>query len=212
MWLKSSRFITLLSLGGLLLGIGAIADSVNASEDDLYSEFSDNYTVIDELNPIEVNESEIIIVNDDDLAASINDSSTASTKRVRRMVNPYFYRKKNVKTYTEWSPYKRVSDNLKTGSSGGSITTTKSVTFGVTVSGDIYGLGISQSGSISSSTGYTLKVGKNKRVYVGYRVKYKVEKGIREHYDVVTGKVRASNSYTVKVPQYGEYALINYKK
>lgn len=45
---------------------------------------------------------------------------------------------------------------------------------------------------------------------MGYRVYYKVETGINECYDVVTGKVIKLNSYTVKTPQYGEYKLINY--
>lgn len=56
----------------------------------------------------------------------------------------------------------------------------------------------------------TLNVGANKRVYMGYRVYYAVEKGTRELYDVVTGEVLRSYSYTVKVPQYGEYKLITY--
>lgn len=45
---------------------------------------------------------------------------------------------------------------------------------------------------------------------MGYRVYYKVETGINEYYDIVTGKVIRSDSYTVKTPQYGEYKLINY--
>lgn len=125
-------------------------------------------------------------------------------------VNDFRNRKKNVRTYNEWSPFKRVSDNIHTGNAGGSISSNKSVTFGCSVSGNINGLYISTNGSVSSSIGYTLNVGKNKRVYMGYRVYYKVEKGINEYYDIVTGKVIRSNSYTVKTPQYGEYKLINY--
>lgn len=45
---------------------------------------------------------------------------------------------------------------------------------------------------------------------MGYRVKYKVETGTREMYDMVTGKVVRSNKYTVKKTMYGEYALLNY--
>ena len=45
---------------------------------------------------------------------------------------------------------------------------------------------------------------------MGYRVYYKVETGINESYDVVTGKVIRLNSSTVKTSQYGEYKLINY--
>ncbi len=45
---------------------------------------------------------------------------------------------------------------------------------------------------------------------MGYRVKYAVEKWTREQYDLATGKVYSSNSYTRKVPQHGEYALTKY--
>lgn len=113
---------------------------------------------------------------------------------------------KDVKPFS----YRRVSDNLVTDSEGGSISASKSVTFGTEVSGDITGINISTSASITSEIGYTLNVGANKRVYMGYRVYYAVEKGTRELYDVVTGEVLRSNSYTVKVPQYGEYKLIIY--
>ncbi|WEA39551.1 hypothetical protein VO178_04170 [Lysinibacillus fusiformis] len=126
-------------------------------------------------------------------------------------VNDFRYRKVNVKTFNEWSGYKRASDNITTGKGGGSITATKSVTFGTDVSGAIDGLGISTSKSITSSIGYTLNADPNKTVYMGYRVYYKVETGTREYYDLVTGKVLKSNSYTVKVPQYGEFKLINAK-
>ncbi|MFG3435385.1 hypothetical protein [Lysinibacillus fusiformis] len=126
-------------------------------------------------------------------------------------VNDFRYRKVNVKTFNEWSGYKRASDNITTGEGGGSITATKSVTFGTDVSGAIDGLGISTSKSITSSIGYTLNADPNKTVYMGYRVYYKVETGTREYYDLVTGKVLKSNSYTVKVPQYGEFKLINAK-
>ncbi|KZN95405.1 hypothetical protein [Aeribacillus pallidus] len=126
-------------------------------------------------------------------------------------VNPYRNRKKNVRISYEWSPYKRVSDNLNTyGSSGGSLTSNRTVTFKTDVSGSIQGLGISTGASVSSSIGYTLNVPKNRTVYMGYRVYYKVERGTNETYDVVTGKVIRSNSYTVKTPLYGQYGLVNY--
>ncbi|MGC7930205.1 hypothetical protein ACP3VS_16415 [Lysinibacillus sp. VIII_CA] len=152
------------------------------------------------------------------------DSKTATAEEVVDLeevvnseeVTPYFvndfrYRKVNVKTYNEWSDYKRASDNITTGKGGGSITATKSVTFGTDVSGAIDGLGISTSKSITSSIGYTLNADPNKTVYMGYRVYYKVETGTREYYDLVTGKVLKSNSYTVKVPQHGEFKLITAK-
>ncbi len=45
---------------------------------------------------------------------------------------------------------------------------------------------------------------------MAYRVCYRVETGTNEYYDAITGKVYSSSSYTVKVPQYGEYGLVNY--
>ncbi|MED4135931.1 hypothetical protein P4668_26470 [Priestia megaterium] len=125
-------------------------------------------------------------------------------------VNDYRNVKKNVKKSTSWSSYKRVSDNISTGSKGGTINATKAVTFSPTVSGNISGLNISLGGSKSSSVGYTLNAGANKRVYMGYRVKYSVEKGENHRVDVVTGKTVSKSNYTVKKPMYGEYKLLNY--
>ena len=138
------------------------------------------------------------------------DHSVGDSTIKPRFVNDFRNRKRNVKRYDEWSPYKRVSDNIQTGRAGGKISSNRSVTFGVDITGNILGLGIATRTSISSQKGYTLNVGPNKRVYMGYRVKYKVETGINEVYDVVTGKVIRKNRYTVKTPQYGEYKLINY--
>ncbi len=150
-------------------------------------------------------EKEIIAIESAELKQLITEENISSI-----YVNHVRNRKTNVRTYNEWSSFKRVSDNIKTGKSGGSITANKKVSFGCSVSGSINGLSISTNISISSSTGYTLKVGKNKRVYMGYRVYYKVETGINEYYDAINGKVIKSNSYTIKTPQYGEYQLINY--
>lgn len=124
-------------------------------------------------------------------------------------VNDFRSRKKNV-TYSEsWSGYKRISDNLNTyNSSSGSITATKTASFGVTVSGSIQGLGISSAKTLTSTKSYTLNVPKNKIVYMGYKVRYKVENGTREYYDVTTGKVISSNKYTVKTPIFGEHKLV----
>ncbi|WP_129600361.1 hypothetical protein [Anaerophilus nitritogenes] len=152
-----------------------------------------------------VNERDVKIVSDDELLCE-----SAETDVELRFVNDFRNRKVNVSTYNEWSPFKRVSDNVVTGSEGGSISSTKTATFGTSVTGSISGLGISTNSSISSTIGYTLNVGKNKRVYMGYRVYYTVEKGTNEYYDIVTGKVIRSNKYIVKVPLYGEYKLINY--
>lgn len=126
----------------------------------------------------------------------------------KRMINPVRNRKKNVKTYETWSSYKRVSDNVKFGKKGGSISADRTVTFSVVVSGNISGLGISTSGSVSSKIGYTLNADPNTTSYLGYKVRYKVEEGINEFYDSTNGRVIASNKYTVKKPLYGQYALI----
>ncbi|PRR95134.1 hypothetical protein C6W20_18755 [Bacillus sp. NMCN6] len=119
--------------------------------------------------------------------------------------------KKNVKKSTGWSKYKRISDNIKTGKAGGSITANKTVTFGTTSSGDIRGLTFGFNVSKSSAKGYTLNVGPNKRVYMGYRVNYNIEKGENWLVDIVTGKVMDKTKYTHKKPRFGEYGLINYK-
>ena len=69
---------------------------------------------------------------------------------------------------------------------------------------------INVGGSISSTVGYTLNAGANKRVYMAYRVKYNVETGVNHRVDIVTGKTVSKSNYTVKKPMYGEYKLINY--
>lgn len=152
-----------------------------------------------------VNESDVEIVPDNELTGTTSPQSSTPD-----FVNDFRYRKVGVKISHGWSPYKRVSDNIITNSKGGSITATKSVTFGIVVSGNIYGLNISTSAKVCSKRDYTLNVGANKHVYLGYHVHYKIEKGTRELYDIVTGKVVSKNEYTVKTPQYGEYKLINY--
>lgn len=126
-------------------------------------------------------------------------------------INSYRTRKVNVTTTEEWSSYKRVSDNLNTwGSQGGSISSNKSYTFSAEVDGNISGLGITLGGSVSSQIGYTLNVGPNQAVYMGFRTKYKVERGTREVYDTITGRIQSSNKYTVKKPLYGTYKLLSY--
>ncbi|MGN7283280.1 hypothetical protein ACTHP2_19380 [Bacillus altitudinis] len=119
--------------------------------------------------------------------------------------------KKYVKKSTGWSKYKRISDNIKTGKAGGSITANKTVTFGTTSSGDVRGLTFGFNVSKSSAKGYTLNVGPNKRVYMGYRVNYNIEKGENWLIDIATGKVMSKKKYTHKKPRFGEYGLVNYK-
>lgn len=163
-----------------------------------------------ESNLLYVNESEIKVVADSALTG--NYSESIETEINPAFINDYRYRKTNVTTSYEWSPYKRVSDNIITDENGGSISANKSVTFGTEVTGSIDSLDISKNASITSEVGYTLNVGSNKRVYMGYRARYTVEKGTRECYDIVTGEVISSNSYTVKTPIFGEYKLINYSE
>jgi len=144
-------------------------------------------------------------VIEDNSCLSINyelyDSERHTPNTITRAVNRRWHR--------EWSQFDRVSNNILTGSNGGSITSTNSTTFNTQVSGSISGLGISTSTSVSSSLGYTLNVGPNRRVYMGFRVRYEVETGTREIVCMHTGRVLSSNSYTVRVPLYGEFALIN---
>ncbi|OLQ56973.1 hypothetical protein BHT94_04715 [Bacillus licheniformis] len=137
-------------------------------------------------------------------------SNSGDGEFTAQFVNDFRNVKMNVKTYKSWSSFKRVSDNIATGSKGGSITANKTVTFTTTVSGTISGLGISTAGSVASSKGYTLNVGANKRVYMAYRVRYNVEEGYNCRKDIVTGKCVSKKKYVVKKPMYGEYALKNY--
>lgn len=147
-----------------------------------------------ESTPPEIDEENIEVIS--------NDSS------VQPHLNDFRARKKDVTISYGWSNFKRVSDNLSTGSEGGTLIATKTVTFGTEISGSTVGLPSSGNASISSSIGYSLNVGPYQRVFMGYRVYYKIEKGTREFYDVVTGEILQTNKYTVKIPQYGEYALI----
>lgn len=159
-----------------------------------------------ETPPEYANQKGLEIVCDETLAGG--EFASSSEGMNPHMINEYRYRKKNVTYSYEWSSGKRVSDNLVTGADGGSISSTVTVTFGTIVSGNIANLGISTNTSISSSKNYTLNVGANKRVYMAYRVYYKVEHGTREYYDMITGEVISSNTYTIKTPQYGEYYLV----
>lgn len=153
----------------------------------------------------------------DNSDTNVIEQTTEDQITEEQITSPYFIndfrsRKKNVSYSESWSGYKRISDDLNTNnSSGGTLTATTTASFGVTVSGSIEGLGISTSTTLTSAKSYSLSVPKNKIVYMGYRVLYKVETGTREYYDLVTGKVISSNKYTVKTPIKGEYKLIDTK-
>lgn len=129
-------------------------------------------------------------------------------------IDPYFindfrFSKENVSFSESWSPYKRVSENITTGKAGGSISATKTESFTVQITGPVNGIDVSTGKTLSSSVGYTLNADPNKSVYMGFRVKYKVESGTHVTTDIATGKV-TKKAYTVKVPMFGDYKLINY--
>ena len=100
------------------------------------------------------------------------------------------YRKKNVETKEQWSNYKRVSDNASPGAGEyGELSCNREVTFNASVTGGNELAGVSASGSISSSIGYTLGFGPNRSVYMGYRVRNKIETGTWEKYNHITDRV-----------------------
>lgn len=119
------------------------------------------------------------------------------------------YYKENVVKYTEWSGFKRVSDNLNTYYTGstGQIYSDRQATFGTVLSGGYGSLGFSYNKSITSTIGYMLNVPKNSRVYLGYRVLYNVETGTRV--TKIGTAIRSRDKYTIKVPMYGEFKLLN---
>lgn len=157
-----------------------------------------------------VNEKDIVIVPYNALLGTKIDEDTNS--RTTRSINEYRYRKVNVKNSYEWSPYKRVSDNLVTKpGEKANVVVNRQVSFGVDVSGDISNLSFNLNRTVSNSRSYSLEVGPNRRVYLGYRAHYTIETGTKEMYDIVTGKVVKRSNYTVKTPDYGEYGLINYE-
>lgn len=115
-------------------------------------------------------------------------------------------RKTNVRTRYEWSSYHRVSDTIRTGPKGGSISTTKSLSFGGSIKGSVQGIDVSVNGTVSSSVGYTLHIGGNQRAHIGYRVLYLVEEGTRIVSDG-SGEL-SRNTYIARKPIRGEYALL----
>lgn len=133
----------------------------------------------------------------------------ASDEIQPRSINPVRYRKENVRVTEEWSSALRISDYITTGRAGGSITSTYSKTISGSVSGNIYGISVQFGGSVSASKGYTLQVGPNQRKCLGYRAKYRVERGTRVTYDAQSGKVLSRNSYVAKKTLYGNYFLMN---
>lgn len=121
--------------------------------------------------------------------------------------NGYQYVQKEVTdTYYEYSEYKKISEIVDTDSQGGTISSSYTNSFGASVTGNIKGLKINLKGENSNKVGYTLNVAPNSKAYLAYRVKYKVEKGVRKVY----GDTYSENKYTIKTPSPGseEYKLI----
>lgn len=200
--------VLLSTIGGSI----AQAEEVNSENNIEISEvISDNIPIIGTVKDEFGNTIEI--VNESDITLEENINNVVNVDNSTPEISPRYAlstRKKNVKTTKEWSGFKRVSDNISTGKKGGSISANRSVSFTAGVSGDVRGINVSASGTVSSSIGYTLNAGANQRVYLAYRALYSVERGTREVYRTASGKVQSSNSYTAKKPLYGEYKLIKY--
>ncbi|MDU0894811.1 MAG: hypothetical protein E7A85_06005 [Anaerococcus sp.] len=140
-------------------------------------------------------------------------SSTTEMYDINNTIVPYqsgngyqYVQKVVTDTYYEYSGYKKISDTIVTDSQGGTISSSYTEKFGGSVSGNIKGLKINLNGEISNKVGYTLNVAPNSKAYLAYRVKYKVEKGVRKVY----GETYTENKYTVKTPIPGsaEYKVI----
>lgn len=114
----------------------------------------------------------------------------------------------NVRRIEGWTPYFRVSNNMTTGNTTGTISTNTTNTVGTTVNGNISGLGISTNNSVSSQIGISFNVPRNSSVHIGHRVRTRIETGTRVVTVLGTG-IQTRNDYTVSTPLYGEYALIN---
>lgn len=147
-------------------------------------------------------------IQDVDVPDSIDELSSNVNKIKPSVNNPVRYKKTNVRTYEEWSSGKRVSDNVKAGPNGGSISSTKKVTISGYVEGEVKGITVNFGGSYTSKVGYTLNLRPNRSQYMAYRVRYKVEEGTRVMYDAETGKTIAKNKYKAKKALYGEYYLV----
>ena len=143
--------------------------------------------------------------------SSIDDLYTSREVMKPQFINDFRNYKENVKYYKSWSKFKRVSDNIWVGKAGGSISSTKEVSFGTTISGDVRGLNMGAEVSKTSSVGYTINAEPKTRSYMGYRVRYKVEEGENHYVDIALGKIISKKKYKKKTPLHGEYKLIEVK-
>ena len=128
------------------------------------------------------------------------------------------HRKSNVKTYYEYSPYERISDNCTTESEMKTVQVTSDDIkdrFEVIVEGNVDGLKISKGISdnyVNPHKICSFNVAPNQSAYVKCRAYYKVETGINEYYDIFTGEVKIAGSYTVKVPVFKEFGIVSADK
>lgn len=114
----------------------------------------------------------------------------------------YYYKKSKVKISEKWGKWRQTSSiHNSSKTKGGTVSVNESFTISGSVSGNIKGIvTIGTGASISSSTGQTWIIEKNKRCYVACRALYKIEKGVRKKVNMNTGKVVAKNKYKVKRP------------
>lgn len=115
--------------------------------------------------------------------------------------------KKNVSYSYEYGYYNRVSSNVYVGRGETcTISADRSVTFSTQVSGNISGLGISTSTTVTSTLGYPLSTSNVGTWYLAAQPYYKVERGIAVYVNNTTGH-KTETAYTVKIPQYCTFAL-----
>ncbi len=127
-------------------------------------------------------------------------------------INPVRYRKKDVKRYKEWGSYKRLTNTVCTKNSTAELSISEDNTFSTIIGGVIEGLGINISSSITVKKGLKFTIPPNSCKYVAVRIQYDVESGIREYYDVQTGKIKGSNKYVVKKPISKQITLLDGRK
>lgn len=120
----------------------------------------------------------------------------------------YYYTKRIISTDEEWSEYRRVSSNLEAGPAGGTLYCDTVTTFTFEFTGEISELGFAVGTELSSSVGHSINVPANRTAYLGYKVMWYIEEGIREKRSAISNQVLSENTYTVKIPQYGQYGLI----
>ncbi|MGR9050550.1 hypothetical protein ACQ4XT_18105 [Halobacillus faecis] len=201
--MKKTVFLVLLFLLVFTSFLGTTSASVNAEEEILNE--ADVQVEEDPLKDPVFYPEEPNLLEETDGTLKAGNEFDVGTNSIIRTVK---YSKENVSTYTEWSPFRRVSDNVVTGNHTGSIKSDRTTTFTVSASGGYSNLGFSLGKTVTSAKSYTLNVPKYSRVYMAYRVKYNVEKGTRV---TKTGSVvRSKTPYTVKTPAYGEYKLLKY--